>query len=60
MSTTFPIDPTKRKRFDSDSIDETPDWEPQQARMMPGVAAFIWIIVAMIVGIMVFEMSAFG
>lgn len=60
MSTTFPIDPTKRKRFNRQPIDPTPTSEPSQAKVAPGVAAFIWILVAMVVGIMVFEMSAFG
>lgn len=60
MSTTIPIDPARRKRFDRESIDETPDREEEPTKMAPGVAALIWILVAMGVGIMVFEMSAFG
>lgn len=60
MSTTFPIDPTKHKRFDRESINETQESESRQAKVAPGVAAFLWIIVAMAVGVMVFEMTAFG
>ncbi len=62
MSTSYPIIPTntERRTIKPEGLDTAKNYDPTEAKIVPGVSAALWIFVAWIVGVLVFEMSAFG